>query len=70
MVTRIADERARLLAHLGNLKIRVSLLGNHPIFDQEDDTLCALCKPVIERELRARVSQLEKDLAALGVEVG
>lgn len=69
MVNRLASERVKLVNHLRELKLRVSLLGQHPLYDQDDVSLAELCKPVVTAELTDRVYQIDKDLAALGVEL-
>lgn len=52
----------KLLAEQG--KLRVSIDG-----DLQDDTIVELIKPRIVAEINARISSLDRDLEALGVEI-
>lgn len=38
--------------------------------NRQDEALLALVRPVLEREIKARIAALEADLEQLGVEVG
>ena len=68
MVNRIDDARLSLKRQVELTtvagKLRVSIDG-----EPQDEGIIALVRPVIERELRARMKSLEVDLVALGVKV-
>lgn len=77
MINRIVDARSALQRKLDALKVReepASLLGARPLavtVDGEslDEAMLALVRPVIEKELRARLASIDRDLRALGVDV-
>lgn len=65
MVNRNADARKAYLHQLSILgSLTVAIDGV-----RQDDTIVELVKPVIAGELRARVRQIEADLASMGVTV-
>lgn len=77
MVVRHADARLQLLHTLDALAVigdpdnQLKPRGLFIAIDGEpqDETILALARPVIEREIRARVTEIERELADLGVEV-
>ena len=76
MVNRIADERQALLHRIAVIEggDEDRLFGAQPKFCVTVDgyrfgaDVKALLRPVLIRELRARVASLDKDLQALGVD--
>lgn len=74
MVNRIADERKALLHRIAIVdapretlvepRYRILIDG-----ERQDEAIHALVRPVLVRELKARIATLDKDLEALGVVV-
>jgi hypothetical protein len=78
MVNRIADARGALLHRISVVEAgpHDTLIPSTPPFcitidgSRMGEDLLAVVRPVLVRELRAQVAQLERDLLALGVRVG
>lgn len=77
LVNRTADARRALQRKLDALSIHdepCTALGLRPLAitidgEPQDEAMLAICRPVIEREIRAQIASLDKDLEAYGVEV-
>ena len=79
MVARLADARRALLWQIDVLQAKPAdasehVLGKAPFVitidgERQDDTILELVRPVVIKELRARVRTLDRDLEALGVAV-
>lgn len=75
MLTRLVDarkEQVRLLEALAVTAEPSSALDVRPLFvsidgQPQDQAILALVRPVVEREVRARIASLDRDIEALGV---
>ncbi|MET0181098.1 MAG: hypothetical protein ABW194_11555 [Novosphingobium sp.] len=64
-VAKLADARARLLLEIEGGSLGVTINAKF-----QDDVIVEACRPIVLGELRNRIRSIERDLEALGVEVG